>query len=159
MEILIVALLGVGLLIFVSLVMGIGLLAAGDLARSSAETLRRLRRNPRFGLRTLLEIVVMLAVTLSILRWLGLWDYPLRGSDWVAVAIVSFIALVLSVGIVCAVHVLIGDAWDLFRWKKAPRGESQGDSDPWAAADDASARIIPLDEDSDADRADGDQDA
>ena len=159
MEILIVSLLGVGLLIFMALVLEVVLLAAGDLARSYADTLRRLRRNPRFGLLTLLEIVVVLAVTLSILRWIGLWDYPRRGSDWAAVAIVGFIALVLAVGIVCGVHVLTGDAWDLYRWKRASRRRRQRKTDPWDTVDDESSLTFAVDEDSDSDRPDEDQEA
>jgi hypothetical protein len=135
------------------------LIVVADIARNYSGTFRRLRRNPRFGLLTLLEIVVVFAVTLSILRSIGLWEYPLRGFDWVPVAIVGFISLVFAVGIVCAVHLLVDDAWDLHRWKKASRRQRRGKTDPWDEGDDANSVTFAVGEGSKADPADEDTDA
>ena len=99
-----------------------------DLRCGYAAIFRKLARNPRFGILTLLEFLGIFAVTFSLLRWAGVLEDSAG-----AVLALGGIALMLAVGIVASVHLVIGDVRDLYARRARDREKKSGD--PWETAE------------------------
>jgi hypothetical protein len=130
-----------------------------EIARGYAGIFRRLRRRPQFGLRTALEIIVVFAVTFSILRWAGVWDrLRFRVMFWGDAPlglVLGPISLMLAVGIVCGVHVVAADVWDLLKRKRSSAHRGRRSADPWEADENPDPLIIETITESSPDRIDG----
>lgn len=88
------------------------------------DLLRHVARRPRFGIMTMLEVAVVVAVAFSLLRAAGAIDLAAE-TPLPVLVVLGLIALVVAVGAVCLVHVAVADVWEcLVRRRRSGRPAS-----------------------------------